>query len=428
MLFVLYNSLLWIVLAILSPFLFLKILIQEKYQKGIKERLGFIPLDKRNKINPSSNIWIHAVSVGEAVAVFPFYTELKARYPKTQIIFSTTTKTGQEWIQERIQKTDVAIYFPLDLLGSVRRVLRQIQPKCFISVETEIWPNFWWEARRRKITILLINGRLSDRSFKRYLNIKFFIQSILSLPSLISCQTEGDAKRYLSLGAPSDRVRVGGNLKFEILEKTNRILNESGELKKRLRIENDIILVGGSTHEGEEQILLDCYRDLVQSYSNLKLILAPRHPERFRYVEELIKKEGYHCRLESEMGDHPWETNEILLLDSMGKLSLYYSLATLVFIGKSLTAHGGQNLLEPAAFGKVIFFGPHMENFRWIVEQFLKEKAAIQVLDSRELNQKMKGYLKDSHMRSEVEMRAKEVVAKNRGAVDRNLKYIEAYL
>jgi len=403
------------------PYFLFKLAFEKRYQYGVWERLGFLSKDKKEKILDQCPIWFHAVSVGEASAVYPLYKAFKEKYPHQMVLFSTTTKTGQDWMEHKLFSKDVLIYFPIDLYWSVRRVLNVVRPTAFIAVETEIWPNFWWLAQKYHQTKLaLINGRLSDRSFHQYTKVRFFLKHVLNKVSMVSCQTERDQERFIALGAPSARVAVGGNLKFEVS------INDAS--KKQLGVGDAPILVGGSTHAGEEEILIRCYQELKSFFPSLCLILAPRHPERFKEVENLILQMGEACFLESHIEKEPWPKNSILLIDGMGKLPSYYSLATIVFMGKSLTAEGGQNFLEPAALGKAIIFGPHMENFRQSAEEFLKKEAVLEVRSENELKNALQKLLDSTVLRGVLEKRAKELVNKNKGALALNLKYIETYV
>src|SRR3989338_6167253 len=376
-----YNIFLSLILLLGAPyFLFLGV-CHKRYRLGLTERLGFISKLKRAKVRDGKTLWFHAVSVGEASAIYPLYRAFKEKYPHRVVIFSTTTRTGQEWITPKLHAEDIPLYFPLDLYWSVRRVLRQMNPISFIAVETEIWPNFWWLAHRQKIALALVNGRLSDRSFKGYSKVSFFLRPLLNKLSVLICQTSEDAARFLSLGAPRERVMVGGNLKFEIPTDHSELHVQACEFKKKFGLTSHMILVGGSTHAGEEEILIQCYQKLVKEFPFLRLVLAPRHPERVFEIEQLIANQNFQPILESQERYSEWVSHarSILVIDRIGKLPQYYALATLVFMGKSLTSHGGQNLLEPAALGKVILFGPYMENFRAIAQEFLKEKAALEV-------------------------------------------------
>src|SRR3989338_6879084 len=411
-----YNIFLSLGFLLGAPYFLFQVICHKRYRVGLTERLGFIPKIKRDKVRIGKTIWFHAVSVGEASAIYSLYKTFKQKYPHMVVVFSTTTRTGQEWITPKLYSEDIPLYFPLDHYWSVKRVLRQMKPLSFIAVETEIWPNFWYLAHRQKMALALINGRLSDRSFKGYSKISFFLRPLLHKVSIFICQTQEDAARFLSLGAPNERVMVGGNLKYEIPTNQSELHVKACELKKKFGIMSHLILVGGSTHAGEEEILIECYQNLLPEFPLLRLVLAPRHPERVSEIKQVITRHQFWPLLESQSRQPEWVANShfILVIDGIGKLPQYYALATLVFMGKSLTSHGGQNILEPAALGKVILFGPHMENFRAIAHEFLEEKAALEVQNVDMLEATLRELLSSEELRKKSEVKAQELVNKNK--------------
>ncbi|OGQ17985.1 MAG: hypothetical protein A3B70_07045 [Deltaproteobacteria bacterium RIFCSPHIGHO2_02_FULL_40_11] len=422
---VLYNIVFFCAVILGSPYLLWKIIRYKRYRQGFLERLGYPAPEKLNRCKGKDVLWIHAVSVGEANAIYSFYLHFKERHPKTIVVFSTTTRTGQNWITPRLKPEDLAIYYPIDFLWSVWRLLSLIRPKAFVSIETEIWPNFWWAAHRQNVKLGILNGRLSKRSFRGYQKVLWFMQPLLQKLSWIQVQTPEDAERFLELGAAEDKVQVGGNLKFDVVFNSNDLHQEVQTLKEMLHFTSESILMGGSTHAGEEAILLSVFDLLKEKFLNLRLVLAPRHPERCEEVQRLIEKMGYVCRLHSEKVSKVWAQNEIYLIDQMGVLPGFYALSTLVFMGKSLTASGGQNLLEPAMLGKVVLFGPNMDNFKQIATSFLEEEAAIEVQDRRELLQVVQKYLLSGALRKNIGDKAKQMVEKNKGALNLALQKIE---
>ncbi|MBI2646246.1 MAG: 3-deoxy-D-manno-octulosonic acid transferase [Deltaproteobacteria bacterium] len=430
MMILLYNICLSLGFLVGIPYFLFQFFFHKRYRAGLAERLGFISKEKRAKVRLGKTIWFHAVSVGEASAIYSLYKTFKEKYPHMVVVFSTTTQTGQEWITPKLYSEDIPLYFPLDLYWVIQRVLKQIKPLSFIAVETEIWPNFWWLAHRQKIALALVNGRLSDRSFKGYSKISFFLKPVLNKLSILSCQTPEDAARFLRLGAPQERVIVGGNLKFEIPTDHSELHAKALQLKKQFGMTSQVVLVGGSTHAGEEEILIHCYEKLCKEFPFLRLILAPRHPERVSEIQQLIQHQNLVPILESEENQSSWIANDrsVLVIDGIGKLPQYYALATLVFMGKSLTGHGGQNLLEPAALGKVILFGPYMENFKAIALEFLEENAALEVKNELMLEETLRKLLSSESLRKQSEMKAQELVNRNKGALILNLKQIEKHL
>lgn len=424
---VVYNILVTLILLLGWPILLYKVIRHEKYRTGILERLGWISAKKREMLG-RDRIWLHAVSVGEVSAAFPLYSALKKKFPQSSIIFSTTTKTGQDWIKRKLLPGDISVYFPIDAYPSVRLSLGCLKPKAVIIIETEIWPNFWSLAHRRGIRVMLVNGRLSDNSFRGYKRILFFIKQTLSNLSLLSVQTEEDRRRFERIGASSHSLMVGGNLKYEASLPASTVGSESDDVKRKFNIDSEVILIGGSTHEGEEELLLDCYKSLRGNFPKLRLILAPRHPERFESVAQTIQEQGLVCLRDSDETGGVFDANSILLLDRMGRLPLYYSLASIAIMGKSLTAHGGQNILEPAALGKVIVFGPHMENFREITQEFLSMNAAMQIEDREGLETALVALLSSPGLRARMGDQARMIVSRHKGAVDKNVAAIEKAL
>jgi 3-deoxy-D-manno-octulosonic-acid transferase len=350
----------------------------KKYRAGLKTRFG--KTDISNWAKDKKIIWIHAVSVGESKAAAPLISFLKKKYPDYSILVSTVTDTGQS-VAKTLEGVDRTTYLPIDLIPITRKVARTVQPKICLIMETEIWPSWLWAMGELGIPTYLINGRISDKSFPNYKKAKWFLKYVLPAVTGFGMQSETDGERIKLLGASPEKVKVLGNLKFD------SALNNSGITKDQIREKFGIpqdrtVIVGGSTFPGEEKILLDWIIKTREKFPSLLLFLVPRHPERWSEVIKLL--ESYDIKW-SKRSDRKYEDVSVILLDTMGELSLLYGAAEITFIGKSLTSRGGQNPLEPAAWGNAICFGPYMDNFRDIAESLKTVGGAVEVKDIPEL-------------------------------------------
>ncbi|MGH9465961.1 MAG: 3-deoxy-D-manno-octulosonic acid transferase, partial [Terriglobales bacterium] len=367
----LYSFLLGLGLAALAPLLWLRNSPDGRYTRFLSERFGQLaPLG-----GSQGAIWVHAVSVGEALAMERLIAQLQWRFPERPVVLSVTTAAGRRVAQGRIAAERV-FYFPLDFRFAARRALRALRPVLIVIAETEIWPNFLCEAALAQVPVMFLNGRISGRSYARYRLIRRFLAPVLAGVHTFLMQTATDAERVVELGAPAAQVRVGGNVKFDLVPPDQpRFVSLLRTGSRRANIEQ--LIVAGSTMEGEESELLAAFR-AVSSPARM-LVLAPRHPQRFETVAGLLAASGLPWRRRTALG--PEETaampaGGVLLLDSLGELASAYSTATVAFVGGSLVPHGGHNLLEPAYWGVPVTFGRHMENFRSIAEQFLAAQAA----------------------------------------------------
>jgi 3-deoxy-D-manno-octulosonic-acid transferase len=417
--FILYD-----LIFIISALIYLPIyLFRRKFHQGFLARLGFLPLDLKLN-NP---IWIHAVSVGEAMAIKELVKELKRVYPTKKFVISTVTPTGNKIAQRLVQEGDFVTYLPLDFGLIIRHTLNKIKPSLFIIAETEIWPNLITQLYRRKIPVILVNARISDRAFFGYRKIKLLLKSVLEKISLFCAQTDRDAQRFQALGAPGEKVKVTGNMKFDVTDYTDS-KKDYTDYRRKLALESkDRLLVAGSTHPGEEEMILGVYKDLLNDFPNLKLLLAPRHPERAQEVANLIKQFNFEPLRISLLDSANWEfTNSrtVFILDTVGQLINYYAIAEIVFVGGSLIKKGGHNILEPASQGKPILFGPYMFNFRDIIDLFLIHQAAISVYNIEELKRKIKELLDSPTQAQKLGQLAKDLILSNTGATKRNLELI----
>lgn len=429
MLYLVYDILLFLALPVIVPFYLLRFLRKGRLRKGIGERLGFLPKEKKAVLAGRDTLWVHAVSVGETMAARPLLKALKARYPRYGIVLSTVTETGQG-IAESIGDVDLCIYFPFDFSFSVKRLLKDIRPSLIVVVETEIWPNFLRCARMRAIPVVLANGRISDKSFGGYRRFSWVFRSVLPNFSALCMQTGEDARRIVEIGAPHSRVSVAKNLKYDL---PVRIASDQTrtELRSGYRIPRSIpVITAGSTHQGEEESVLAAYRALLDEGRELFLVLAPRHPERAEEVSALLERRGFSFVRRSALSSRTRDLcrGEVLLVDSVGELMGIYSFSDLVFVGGSLVPVGGHNLLEPASVGVPVLFGPCMNNFREIASKILSSKAGIQVSDASQLTSSFLALLDDPAARAEMGANGARLLEENRGATERHLKIIAGYL
>lgn len=413
-----YDFLFLIFSVLYVPYL----LVKRKWHSGFVMRFGRFPKPLISELNQKDNIWVHAVSVGEVLLISRLAQNLKGVFPLFRIVISTVTQAGFE-VAQKTFPGDLVIFAPLDFSFIVRRYIKLLKPKIYVAAETEIWPNLFYGLRQKRVPIVLVNGRLSDKAFRGYKIARPLLKQILSGVHCFCMQSESDAEKIKMLGADPQKIEVTGNMKFDSLPTVEG-------LKERHRCfrDQDIPLVAGSTHPGEEEILLDVYQGLSEEFPNLRLIVAPRHIERTEEVAGLIEKKGLKILRFSKISDEPLEKNSVVLVDTMGQLKELYAAAKLVFIGKSLAVRGGQNIIEPAFFAKPILIGPFMDNFKDITEIFLQESAIIQVKDQEELRLKLKELLKNLKAADAFGRRARSVVEKNAGATARTVKIISRIL
>jgi len=426
--YLLYNFFLIAAAIGSAPYFSIKLATSDKYRDGLGQRLGRLPVELLQSRGKGKCLWVHAVSVGEVLACAPLIEELKIKHPGLRIVLSTVTKTGNRTAIEKIKVADHIIYFPFDFSWTVNKVVREIAPDAVAMVETEIWPNFLRHLRREGIPSIIINGRISPSSFTGYRKVRFFIKNVFSKVTFFSMQTEEDAQRVIELGAARETVKVTGNVKFD---QSPSALSPAKviEYRKMFGLDADPLLLAGSTHEEEEEVILEAYAILKEEFPRLRLMIAPRHPERWNEVEKLIIKKGCSVKRRSGMGPEDGAGGDaVILLDTIGELAQMYALATVAFVGGSLVPVGGHNLLEPAAQGKAVLFGPHMFNFKEISRLLLEARGGLQVKNSRELLEKTRELLQNTAEREEMGRRGISVVLANQGAVKRNVKLVEKYL
>lgn len=417
----LYSAAYALLLVLTSPFWLLQMLRKGKYRAGLSERFGRVP--QRLQIVPErQSIWVHAVSVGEVLAVAGVIRELRSRYPEFPVYMSTTTLAGQKLARERFGEQNV-FYFPLDLGFAIRAYLQALRPKLIIIAETEFWPNFIRLAHEFRASIAIVNSRISDRSYSGYKRSRRWLQPVLSFIDIFLAQSATDRDRLIAIGAPSARVQVSGNLKFEIAAPKETSLTI--ELRRAIAALTPV-LVCGSTVEGEEEILLQAFKRILRQLPQGMMVLAPRHPERFESVAQLLDESGMNFWRRSGWRGAPL-AGGVFLLDSIGELASIYSLATVAFVGGSLVPRGGHNILEPAQFGKAIVVGPHTENFREIIQIFFAQ-SAVQVVTEENLGHRLLLLLQDVPMCERLGHNACSVMQANQGSTARTLESLDSLL
>jgi 3-deoxy-D-manno-octulosonic-acid transferase len=424
-----YSVLSLLLFAVVSPYFVYQAIRYKKYIGSLRQRLGFLPITFN--IDAEESIWIHAVSVGEALTARALAADLKVRYPRLRLFLSTTTIAGQEVARRNLSNVDAIFYFPFDWTFTVRRTLDLVRPRLFVMMETEIWPNLLRECRRRGVRTVMINGRISSRSYPRYRLVRAFFRRVLGDVDRFCVQSEESARRLVELGAQPDHVTVTGSLKFDSLELP--MPASHGRPRERVlrffRLSaNRTILVAGSTTRGEEAAVLQAFHRIKATMPSAMAVLAPRQPERFGEVERLAREAGFVTIRRSELPIDAEPRADVVVLDTIGELAQLYQVATAVFVGGSLTDHGGHNILEPAIFGKPIVFGPYMQNFKEIADAFLSNDAAIQVQSERELADALLTLVTDPVRRARLGAAARALVEANRGAKNKTLDVIGGLL
>ncbi len=414
-----------------APYILFKMLTSERHRSGLYQRFGIV--SERTSKKPG--IWIHGASVGEIITAKSIVEKIDREFPEWETFISTTTNTGYSVAKQNFSGKPI-FYFPVDLSWITRKVLRRIRPSCIILIELEIWPNFLVSVYEKNIPLIIVNGRISNKSFKAYRIISrisgAFYNSLTNKMNTYCARTELDAQRFRDLGISSEQVFVTGTMKYDNIP-THTNENSKNELADLFRIkDNDLILIGGSTHEGEEEILLRIFERLSKTYPNLRLIIAPRHIERTRDVSRLIEKKGFTPVLKTSVdsSNYSWQNSkkEIILIDTVGDLEKIYALSDYVFVGKSLVPSGGQNMMEPAGLGKPVIFGPHVFNFKEEVGMLLRNEAAKMVETEDELCGTIEFFIKNPEAAKEMGLRAQGVVSEKRGATEKNMDIIREIL
>jgi 3-deoxy-D-manno-octulosonic-acid transferase len=426
----LYSLLIVIFGVVAAPYLAYQALRYKKYIGSLGQRMGYLPVSFN--LDGEESIWIHAVSVGEALTVRALVADLRRRYPNLRMFLSTTTLAGQQVARRNVPDVDAVFYFPFDLSFIVRRTLRLVKPRLFIMMETEIWPNLLRQCKRIGVATVMVNGRISSRSYPRYKLVKPFFRRVLADVDRFCMQSDESARRLVDMGAEPGRVVVTGSLKFDSMQVPGATTIEGRGQYRVLRYfrmsANRPVIVAGSTMGDEEEVVLQAFRRIRANVPNLLLVIAPRNPERFGGVLQLAKNQAFVTARRSDLPIDAEPRAEVVVLDTIGELAQVYQIATAVFVGGSLVENGGHNILEPAVFGKPIVFGSHMENFREIADAFVAHGAGIQVSSARGLEEALLALLTDPVRRARLGAAARALVESNRGAKDKSLAAIAQVL
>nr|VFJ95382.1 MAG: 3-deoxy-D-manno-octulosonic-acid transferase [Candidatus Kentron sp. H]VFJ96097.1 MAG: 3-deoxy-D-manno-octulosonic-acid transferase [Candidatus Kentron sp. H]VFK02153.1 MAG: 3-deoxy-D-manno-octulosonic-acid transferase [Candidatus Kentron sp. H] len=433
----LYSILHYLLMPLVLLRLFWRSVKAPAYRARWSERFGFGgPVDPKAANSTDPRIWVHAVSVGEVQAAVPLVNALRARYPEVPILVTTTTPTGAARVAEAFGGAVTHRYLPYDLPDCVRRFLDRVRPTLLVILETELWPNLLHACRRRAIPVLLVNARLSEKSARGYRRVGGITRGMLGDISAIAAQGRADADRLIALGADPDRVRVTGSVKFDV--KPGASLREEGQVIRRYWGAGRGVWIAASTHEGEEEQVLDAFRAVRASVPDCLLVLAPRHPERFSKAHALARGRGYGTLLRSSLVGPDSGTDihadtlpasiDVFIGDTMGELPMLYAASDVAFVGGSLIPIGGHNMLEPAALGLPILFGPHVFNFAGIAQDLREIGAAKQVRDEAELAGEVVRFLRDTDLRQDMGGKARAFVEENRGTLARVMTLISGFL
>jgi 3-deoxy-D-manno-octulosonic-acid transferase len=429
--YLLYSVLIVTFFLIMSPYLAWQAVRYRKYIGSLRQRFGYLPITFN--LDGEESIWIHAVSVGEVLTARAILPQLRERYPKLRLYLSTTTMTGQQIARNSLQFVDGVFYFPFDLGFVVQRTLRLVKPRLFIMMETEIWPNLLRACRRTGVRTMLVNGRISSRSYPRYRLARPFFRRVLAHVDRFCMQGDESARRIIDMGADPARVVVTGSLKFDSLEGPGTSAAADRGRNRVLRYfrinPSRPVLIAASTLKGEEEPVFEAFQRIRARLPETLLIIAPRKPERFDEVEQIARRGGWNVgRRSRDLTVDAEPRQDIVVLDTIGELAQLYQVATAVFVGGSLVDQGGHNILEPAVFGKPIVFGPHMQNFAEIARTFLENDAAIQIRSGRELEPVLLGLLTDPVRRARLGAAARALVEANRGARGKTMTAIARVL
>ncbi|HVY71836.1 MAG TPA: 3-deoxy-D-manno-octulosonic acid transferase [Verrucomicrobiae bacterium] len=427
-----YNLLFTIFFWLSAPFYFLKMWRRGNWREGFEQRFGQFDARVKHALTNRHALWLHAVSVGEVNLCTQLIHALEPRVPNLKLVVSTTTSTGMGELKRKLPGHVLKIYYPIDRKPYVSRAVSLIHPEAVVLVEAEIWPNFLWKLRDMRTPVFLVNARLSERSYRGYKRFGFLFRPIFANLAGVGAQNEADAARLRELGCRPEAIHVVGNLKFDAAKLDERVIFDVPALFKQIGVPPDApILLGGSTHAGEEGILAETYLRLRKKFPKLFLIVVPRHFERGKEAGHDIEQAGmkfiYRSLITAKTQLAPGEV-DCLLVNTTGELRHFYRHATVIFVGKSLTAEGGQNPIEPGALGKAMIFGPNMQNFTAIAKSFVEGDGAVQVKDAAGLESAAAALLSDESRRRELGANALRVVNQNQGAIGRTVEMILPHL
>ena len=423
-----YNILFTIFLCLAAPFYFLKMQRRGNWKSGFGERLGKFSSKVKQAMTNRHVLWMHAVSVGEVNVATQLIAAIQVRLPNLKIVVSTTTSTGMAELQKKLPSHIQKIYYPIDRRGWVHRAMMAIHPDAIVLVEAEVWPNFLWIAKDLGIRTFLVNARLSERSFRGYRRYGFLFRKLFAAFAGVGCQNEADAERLRQIGCRPESIHVVGSLKYDAAKLEERQMLDVPRLLGQLGVPKHApILIGGSTHAGEEGVLAEVFLRLRKLFPDLFLIVVPRHFERGKEAGRDIAAQGVRFMYRKDITPQTQlQTGEMdcLLVNTTGELKHFYEYGTVIFVGKSLTAEGGQNPIEPGVLGKPIVFGPNMQNFEAIAKCFIEQRGAIQVRNATELEAAFSTLLSDPDQAATIGANALKVVRENLGSIDKTVEMI----
>jgi 3-deoxy-D-manno-octulosonic-acid transferase len=417
-----YNLIFLVLSFFLIPFSLPKIL----FSRGSvhRERWGFYSPDVLRRLGKKPHIWFHAASVGEVAVALSLLTQMKRAYPRHGFVISTTTPQGRA-VASRAPGVDAAFLAPLDLPWIVKRAVQRIKPSLLLVVETELWPNLLKGAKKAGIPVILFNGRISQRSYRFYLPLRFFFRGVLANFDALCLKSGADRKRMVSLGAAPSAIHITGDIKFHQIAKPSKGAGE--RLRKKLQLPEDPpCLIAGSTHEGEEALILQVFKELQIDFPRLILILAPRHLQRIPRVEKILGSQRVRW-MKRTMIDAKRQPKEVILLDTVGELAALYGLGTAIFVGGSFSRVGGHNVLEVLAHGKGVIFGPHMENFMEIARLVVERGAGIQVRTPEELTKALKRLIVSPALSKEMGEKGLALLREHQGALESTMKIVKEF-
>ena len=427
----LYNILFTVFFILSAPYYFFRLRRRGSWREGFRQRFGRFGSKVKQAVTNRHVLWIHAVSVGEVNLSTQLIKALEPRLPNIKIVMSTTTTTGMSELQKKLPSHILKVYYPIDRRSYVLRALKCLHPEAIVLVEAEIWPNFIWRARDMGIPVFLVNARLSERSFRGYRRLGFLFRGLFADLAGVGCQNENDAARLRELGVRPEVIHVVGSMKYDAAHLEERRVVDVPRVFAQLGVPDGAkVLIGGSTHAGEEGVLADVFVRLRERFPDLFMVVAPRHFERGREAGRELEarkiKFVYRSQMSAKTRHVPGEV-ECLLLNTTGELKYFYEYGDVIFVGKSLTAEGGQNPIEPAILGKPIVFGPNMQNFEQIARAFVENRGAVQVKDEAELEAALGDLLSSPGRAAEMGQIARQVVRENSGAIERTTDMILAH-
>lgn len=427
----LYNVLLFIILCVALPLVPFLLVMGERFRGGLAQRLGWVSRDMRSRVAGSRPLWIHAASVGEVRAARVLITGLRKRFPHRKIILSTFTQTGNA-LARQLMAAEEVIFLPLDFVWIVRRVFTILNPALLIIIETEIWPNLLLQARKLGIPTILVSGRVSQRAFQRYLRFGWFFREVIECFNGFGMQSEADGARIIALGAEPGKVLITGNLKHAAwLDPVRGKVSESAspaEPPDRNGLRDGFLWVVGSSHQGEEEIVLTAFEYLKKKFPSLRMVLAPRHPQRFREVERLLLSRGLVFQKKSQVNGKTYFEKDVMMLDTIGDLERFYAMGDIAFVGGSLVDAGGHNLLEPARFRKPVLFGPYTSNFALLAKDLIQTGGGIEVRGCEDLVREITALIAAPEKCKSIGRKAYQVASRDGGVLDGSVGVIARYL